>query len=58
VAEEAREEAATLRGERGVLQSQVSDLRAERDRLAGELAEARRPWVVRVIETLRRKPGV
>jgi hypothetical protein len=32
-----------------------SDLRAERDRLAAELAEARKPWLVRLVEALRRR---
>jgi hypothetical protein len=32
--------------------------RARGDRLEAALTEARRPWVVRVIEMLRRKPEV
>jgi hypothetical protein len=32
----------------------LANLRAERDRLAAELAEARKGWLVRVLEALRR----
>jgi hypothetical protein len=33
----------------------TADLRAERDRLAAELAEARKPVLVRLVEALRRR---
>jgi uncharacterized membrane protein len=36
-------------------EAQVADLRAERDRLVAELAEARKPWVVRLVEAIRRR---
>jgi hypothetical protein len=34
----------------------VADLRAERDRLAAELAEARKGWLERLIEAIRKRP--
>jgi chromosome segregation ATPase len=54
-AAEARERAARAEGEGGALQAQVADLRAERDRLSAELAEARKGWLERVLEAVRRK---
>jgi hypothetical protein len=41
--------------ERETLQVVIADLRAERDRLAGELAEARRGWLERLLEAVRQK---
>lgn len=41
--------------ERDSLNGVIVDLRAERDRLAAELAELRKPWVVRVVEAIRRR---
>jgi ribosome-binding protein aMBF1 (putative translation factor) len=39
------------------LVERAAELRAERDRLAAELAEARKPWLVRVVEAVRRREG-
>ena len=39
--------------ERDLLNAVVADLRTERDRLAAELAEARKPLLVRVVEAIR-----
>ena len=52
---EGRDRAARAEGERGALQAQVADLSAERDRLAGELAEARKGWLERLLEAVWRK---
>jgi hypothetical protein len=41
--------------ERAAAQAQVADLRAERDRFAAELAEARRPLLLRLLEAVRRR---
>jgi hypothetical protein len=48
---------AAARAEAGceLLHSLVGDLRAERDRLAAELALARKGWLERVIEAVRRR---
>ena len=46
--------AAAERRERDVA-TVTTDLRAERDRLAAELAEARKPALVRLVEALRRR---
>jgi hypothetical protein len=53
-AAEARERAARAEGEGGALQAQVADLRAERDRLSAALAEARKGWLERLLEAVRR----
>jgi chromosome segregation ATPase len=37
------------------LQIRLADLRAEREQLAFDLAQARKPWAVRVLEALRRR---
>jgi hypothetical protein len=59
---EARVEAALARGELAAearrstdLLGVISDLRADRDRLAAELAEARKGWLERLLEAVRRK---
>jgi hypothetical protein len=39
----------------GDLQGLVTDLRAERDRLSAEFAEARKGWLERLLEAVRRK---
>jgi hypothetical protein len=54
-AEEAREEAAVLRGELVGIREVLARSDAERDRLAAELAEARKGWLERVLEAVRRK---
>jgi hypothetical protein len=41
--------------ERETLQAVIGDLRTERDRLAAELADARKGWIVRMLEALRRR---
>jgi multidrug efflux pump subunit AcrB len=41
--------------ERQVLETVIVDLRGERDRLAAELAEARKGWLERLIEAVRRR---
>jgi hypothetical protein len=41
--------------ERAMLESVVGDLRADRDRLAAELALARKGWLERVLEAVRRR---
>jgi hypothetical protein len=48
---------AAARAEAGceLLHSLVGDLRAERDRLTADLAEARKGWLERLIETLRKR---
>jgi hypothetical protein len=41
--------------ERQVLENVIVDLRGERDRLAAELAEARKGWLERLLEAVRRR---
>jgi hypothetical protein len=41
--------------ERQVLETVIGDLRAERDRLAVELVQARKGWLERVLEAVRRR---
>jgi hypothetical protein len=41
--------------ERETLQAVIGDLRTERDRLAAELADARKGWLERVLEAVRRR---
>jgi hypothetical protein len=52
--EAARLEAGVLRAERDAAQSLVADLHARADRLEAALAEARKGWLERVLEALRR----
>jgi hypothetical protein len=47
--------AARAEAERDMLTGIVADLRTERDRLAAELAEARKPALVRLLEAFRRR---
>jgi hypothetical protein len=47
-------QAAAHTRERETLQTVIGDLRTERDRLAAELALARKSWLERVLEALRR----
>jgi hypothetical protein len=55
-AEAERDSQAAERGrERADLEAFAVDLRADRDRLAAELAEARKLWLVRLLEALRRR---
>jgi hypothetical protein len=42
-------------GERQVLETVIVDLRGERDRLAAELADARKGWLERLLEAVRRR---
>jgi hypothetical protein len=41
--------------ERETLQGVISDLRADRDRLAAELVQARKGWLERLLEAVRRR---
>lgn len=52
---EARVAAARAEAGREFLHSLVGDLRAERDRLAAELALARKGWLERLIEAVRKR---
>jgi hypothetical protein len=54
-AETARVAAAKAEGECIALRAQVTDLKGERDRLAAELALARKGWLERLIEAVRKR---
>jgi hypothetical protein len=48
-------QAAAHTRERETLQTVIGDLRADRDRLAAELADARRGWLERLLEAVRKR---
>ncbi len=52
---ELRERFGRAEGMADAREAQVVDLRAERDRLAAELVEARKPWAVRLVEAFRKR---
>ena len=52
---DARVVSARAEAGRDAAQALVADLRAERDRLAAELTEVRKPALVRLIEAFRRR---
>jgi uncharacterized small protein (DUF1192 family) len=55
-AEDSRVSVAELQTRAGMLQAALDRAHAERDRLAAELAEARKGWLERLLEAVRRRP--
>jgi uncharacterized small protein (DUF1192 family) len=55
-AEDSRVSVAELQTRAEMLQAGLDRAHAERDRLAAELAEARKSWLERVLEAIRRRP--